>query len=416
MELSIFANFATEPFATHFLIRITQLLPDLRVRLVFEGLLERILPTAAHNNVILELLSSVVADPLVRQYIHEMHHLPAFVQLLFESNISDSSTKVFRALLDPNDLVHLNSIQQVLFNLNMPNQLVTKLNESHITDEIVQNVAICLGDCLQYFPVAELGFALDPLFTLLIERPRTQTALLYFWEILALSNPELFPNDDYFFSMPTDHFIVLYLSYLSYDCHRRSSLDIGTFHDLSVHSFSLLLAVGIQRRQYIKQAEFLALSPEVEVHRQLANANCFVCGKSKIPRNALIHFSGSFFLESASLVNPYFGNSRGVGTFFPQTFIAWGLNFFCAVNKGRLIHGKVAWLIGKPWMVFEVSPDDAHAQQLSMYGRTSVVIDENRRWREKVETLERKHNDLLDKYRHLEMELIDVRCQQFVPR
>jgi hypothetical protein len=129
MELSIFANFATETFVTNFLIRITQLLPDLRVRLVFEGLLERILPKASNNHAILELLSCVVADPLARQYIHEMHHLPAFVQVLLESNISDSSTNVFRALLDANDLVHLNSIQQVLFNLDMPGQLVAKLTE-----------------------------------------------------------------------------------------------------------------------------------------------------------------------------------------------------------------------------------------------------------------------------------------------
>jgi hypothetical protein len=81
-----------------------------------------------------------------------------------------------------------------------------------------------------------------------------------------------------------------------------------------------------------------------------------------------------------------------------------------------LIHGKVTWLANKPWTVFEVSPDEAHAQQLSMLGRTSEVIDENRCFRAKVETLERKHNDLREKYRQLEMELIDVRCQQFLPR
>jgi hypothetical protein len=43
-----------------------------------------------------------------------MHHIPAFSDALFGSNVSGSCANVFRALLDAADLVHLNSLQQQL--------------------------------------------------------------------------------------------------------------------------------------------------------------------------------------------------------------------------------------------------------------------------------------------------------------
>jgi hypothetical protein len=96
--------------------------------------------------------------------------------------------------------------------------------------------------------MAELPFPLDPLFALLAGRPGVRAAVLYFWEVLALQNPALFPSDDHFLSVSDDPSIVLYLSY---DSHRRSALDLDVFRNLPQHPFSFLLAVAIQRRQYI---------------------------------------------------------------------------------------------------------------------------------------------------------------------
>jgi hypothetical protein len=96
--------------------------------------------------------------------------------------------------------------------------------------------------------------------------------------------------------------------------------------------------------------------------------------------------------------------------------VLWGISFFSRVNIGRLIHTTATWAITAPCVLFAVSPDEAHAQQLSMFGRTKEVTGENQRRKDKLEALERSHEALLGKYRQLEMELIDVRCQRFMPR
>jgi hypothetical protein len=177
-DLVTFGKFASEPFVSQFLIRAIQLIPDLKTRLVFDGLLECIMSAAVQNISVLELLSWIVDDPLVRQYIHDMHHIPSFGTVLFESNVSDSCLKVFRALLNPHDLVHLNSIQQQLFDFDVPRRLVETLATDHLSDEFIRNVSVCLADSIQYFPMEELPFSLDPLFSLLVRRAGVRTALL----------------------------------------------------------------------------------------------------------------------------------------------------------------------------------------------------------------------------------------------
>jgi hypothetical protein len=416
MDLSVFAALAGDPLVTSFLIRATQLVPDLRVRFVFEGLLEQIMPAIGRNDAMLTLLAWVIADPTARHYFQEMRHIPALVSVLFDSNVSGLVTAVVRALLDPGDLLHLNAIQNILFDLGVPKQLILRLSFERPSDETVQNTALCFGDCIQYFAMRELPCPLDPLVGLIVDHPSVQTALLYLWEVFSISNPDLFPEDEYFLSRIVDPFIQLYLSYLAYDCHHRSSLDLSRFHDLPSHSFSLLLCLGIQRRTYIENSDWIAQSPENAIHRQLASANCFVCRRSGVPKTALVHYSSLFFGANSDCANPFFAGSRSQAEFFPQSFLVWGASFFGPVNKGRLIHATVTWAITPPFVIFDAPPDRPHVHLLLMNNRTNEIMAENDRWRAKYDALGRTHDALIERHTQLEMELIEARCLQNRPR
>ena len=418
MDLVPFASLGSDPMVTSFLVRVAQLVPELRVPFVFAGLIEQIIPTIGSDEIHLALLASLISDPQSRQYFADMDHIPKLVTVLFDLNLSSLATSAFRTLLDPEDLIHLNDMQDRLFALDVPRQLVVCLTLQTSSDETVKNAALCIGDCIQYRTMTELPFSVDALFKLMMERPSATTHILYIFENLAVSSPALFPSDDVFLSkpiMPRDPCVILYLSYLSYDCHRRSSLDIKDFSKLKGHALSLVLAIGVQRRLYIDGADLLAQRQEDEIRRQLASVNCFVAGRGGA-RAVLVHHSSLFFLRNSKMTNPYFPGSEGKMEFYPQSFLAWGSSLFSAVNRGRLIQVTGVWSVRPPTEDVDISPDESHVNLMALNSKANEVIRDNDMWRARYETLEARHASLMKDYSHLEMELIESRCQQMILR
>jgi hypothetical protein len=320
---------------------------------------------------------------------------------------------VFRSLVDPTDLINLNHVQRGLFELEVPKKLIEVCALSH---ETMRNAAVCLGDCVQYYAMTEVPFALDRLFEMFFEQPSEKVALLYFWETFAISNPELFPPDDYFLGRDLETFSLLYLSYLSYDCHHRSALNLGGFRDLEPAALSLLLAIGMQRRMIIDGAELAAQSQEADVRQQLSCGNCFVCGRTSLAKNVMVHHASLFFEIAACWTNPFFPGSCAQSEFFPQSFLAWGADLFSSVNRGRLIHATGTWTTTAPAQIYELSPDESHTQLLEMMDRTSRVLRENDLWQARYDALDRQHEALGAKFGDITARLIESRCAQLVSK
>jgi hypothetical protein len=341
-----------------------------------------------------------------------MGHLRAIAAVVLESEVNNLSTKIMRVMLDPNDLLHLNEVQKQLFDMGFLGQLAEKVVRGGEGTRV--NAAVIVGDCLQYYAMASLPFEIAPFLNLLGEGPSVQTALLYLFENLAISNPELFPEDEAFLGKVSEPVVILYLSYLAYDCHHRSSLDISLFRDMDGHGLLLLLAVGMQRRKYVDGADVWAQSPEEESRRQLACANCFITAREGLQKGMLVHYASLFFSNCASWTNPYASGSQAQSEFFPQSFLAWGANLFSLVNRGRLIHATTKWSIGEPEPLYDISPDESHAQLLGMNGKTSDVLRDNDLWQARYEALERQHSGLQQKFADVKAQLIASRCQQLV--
>jgi hypothetical protein len=377
MDLAVFVPLAVNPMAAYFLTRAAQLVPALRVKFVFDGLIEQIIPTIGSNNSHLALLGAGVADPLSRKYVLDMNHLPRLVDALFASNLNDLATAVVRSLLDSTDLLHLNAVQKQLFELNFLAGVAQKVTEFRATEETIKNGALCLGDSIQYYSMRTMPFEINLLLNLLSGNPTVQTALLYVFENLAISNPELFPEDDLFIGRLDDPLIVMYLSYLSFDCRHHSNLDLARYRDLSGHSLALLLALGIQRRTHIEGADLWAQSPENAILRQLACANCFITGRTVLLKSVMVHHASLFFTACVNWINPFAVGSQAQTDFFPQSFLAWGADLFSLVNRGRLMHSMATWSMVEPVTVYDMSPDDSHEQLLSMNSKTSDVLRDN---------------------------------------
>jgi hypothetical protein len=261
----VFTSLTHDPTVIPFLVKITQTIPELRVPFVSAGLIEQILPTIGSNCDHLALLSALVSEAQSREYFSEMDHFPKLISVLFESGVSYLATRAFRALLDSADVLNLNRLQERLYELNVPRQLALTISQNLLSDDSIQNAILCLADCIQDFPLSSLPFSVDVLIKIVVERPRLEKAVLYLFENLSISNPHLFPTDDIFQArsvMPRSPAFLLFMSYLAFDCHRRSTLDLSLF---DIMRSPLVLVLGIQRRLFLRQAVFLAQNQENEV-------------------------------------------------------------------------------------------------------------------------------------------------------
>ncbi|OHS95561.1 hypothetical protein TRFO_10459 [Tritrichomonas foetus] len=419
MDLVPIASLSKDPMVTSFIVRVAQLVPALRVPFTFNGLIEQILPTISSNQSHLSLLASLLSDPQSRQYFCDMGHIPNVVTALFELNISTLATSVFRALLDPNDLLHLSLIQKKLIDMSVPKQLVVSMTMPDSTDETIQNAAVCLADCIKYYKLDQLPFQTNFLFDLINSKPHIQNAFLYLFETISISNPSLFPKDEEVVShiLPQNNpFALLFLSYLSYSCWRKSSLDFTQISSLTGHNLSLALACATQRHYSFPNAEILAQSPENESTRAIACANCLfshkIEQKGNLQRHFLVHYASQFFNMHGNDRNPIIGGH--VNEYFPEAFLVWGRTEFSETNRGRLINETVTYDKSPQLDVFDLPPDQAHVNLLEMNARTRKVMRDNDTWKARYEALEAEHAKLTRDYSRVEMELIESQCQHLV--
>ena len=419
MDLVPIASVGKNPMVTAFIVRVAQLVPALRVPFTFNGLIEQILPTIASNRSHLSLLQSLLSDPQSRQYFCDMGHIPSVVSALFDLAISSLATDVFRALLDPNDLLHLANIQKKMFELAVPKQLVVYMTMNDSSDETIQNAAICLADCLKYCRLESLPFHDSVLFELINSKPHIQNAFLYLFETIAVSNPHLFPKDETVvshISVQTNPFALLFLSYLSYSCWRKSALDFSLLASLTGHNLSLALACATQRHVFFPNADIIAQSPENESNRAIACANCLFSGKGNIPKNALVHYISLFFDSHGNYRNPLIFPTTSVqrNEFYPESFLFWGKNEFNEINRARFINDTVTYDKSPNITIFDMPPDQAHVNLLEMNARTRNVMRDNDTWKARYEALEAEHAKLTKDYSRVEMELIESQCQHLL--
>lgn len=445
MDLVPIASLSKDPLITAFIVRAAQLVPALRVPFTFNGLIEQILPTIGSNPSHLSLLASLLSDPQSRQYFCDMGHIPNIVTVMFELNVSTMSKSVFRSLLDPSDLLHLGIIQKKLFELAVPKQLVVLMSMPDSTDETVQNSAICLADCIKYYKLESLPFQKNLLFDLIASKPHIQNSFLYLFETIAVSNPNLFPTDDEIVSKispQNNPFALLFLSYLSYSCWRKSSLDISSLSSLTGHNLSLALACATQRHVFFPNSNIIAQSPENEANRAIACANCLFCANAKpdsdtdinsnanasadpqqrgLQRHILVHYASLFFSAHGNDRNPIITNSSqlissqtNTAEYFPEAFLVWGRTEFSETNRGRLINETVTYDKSPQIEIFDLPPDQAHVSLLDMNARTRKVMRDNENWKTRYEALEAEHTKLTKDYSRIEMELIESQCQHLV--
>ena len=70
----------------------------------------------------------------------------------------------------------------------------------------------------------------------------------------------------------------------------------------------------------------------------------------------------------------------------------------------------------KPAEQIDISPDEAHANLLTLNNKANEILRDNDLWRAKYEALEHRHAAMMKDYSHLETQLIESKCQQMIMR
>lgn len=431
------ASIASHPQIISFVIKVSQLDPSLRVPFVFAGLIEQIIPTIQTEKSHTQLLASLLCDPKSRQYFIQMGHIPKIIPLLFESEISNPATYVFRSLFSKMDLLNLPNLQQSIQTFDLTRQLALKMTQADISETTARNSILCIADSIRFCHLTSCPFAFQSIIDLFTARPTLRNAVLYLAETLEESNPHLIPLDETFLfqsSIKSDLFFALFMSFLSYDANRKSALDLSQYSITTIQSNSpsilpILLVVSIQRHILLDGVELLAQNPENEIIQALSCINCFICHSYPLPKSSLLHYGRKLFsnrqsiplnpLDSLFSDIPFDTNVKKLdgfdifeNTFLPKIFVEVYESMFSEINIGKLLNDTKTFSTIQPFEIFDVNPEKSHQQLLEINRRANDIMKENIRWKAKFEALDAEHTKLVKDYSHIEMELIESKCQQ----
>lgn len=339
-ELVVFGSLEQTQQVLKLISLISNLDPSLRVNFVFSGLIEQLLPYIKDNLSYCRLISTLISNAQSRKYVSEMGHIDTFLEILYESNYASHVTDLFRTLLSPVDLTHLEAMQNILFNRGLPRQLTFKLfNEYELSDQTLSNICVLLSDCIQYRPLSNILFKVEDIIKLAKKRPLLKTPLLYLLETYTLGNPDHIPESTSFlneYDFSDDPKFILFVGFL---LHSSPGFDYMKFSHLLNNpdqNILIMLVLLIQHRTFCKEAEIISQLQEQSYHVQLASILCLVTyNYNEKNRPALLQSAFDFFSSNLPSNN---GNYQPY--YFPREFIDWGQSQFNSICINYWLNGS----------------------------------------------------------------------------
>lgn len=411
LDLVSFSSHANNQSVFRFISKVVSLDQSLRVPFVFAGLIEQIIPSIISDKSGARMLASLISDVQSRQYFSQMGHIPTLITAFFDSSMSSHIRSVFRALLSPDDLTNLHSLQSILFKEDFPRQLLFNLFHGDANDESLTNAAIVAADCLQYYPLQSSPFKMADFLSLASSKASLRIPLLYLLESFSIANQDLMPDPNEFLeckNLESDPFFVLFAAYLCYKPgNRYENVNLTKFDNLSGRQLSQAIITCTKYRVKYPNSEVLSQSLENECVAQLASINRLVTGSfSEKERSTLVQNAVNFFSLQHDV-----NSGTYLPLFFPRAFIDWGRSEFGDLSLARWMHSATQFNRLSPSTLFEREPDSQSLELLKMINMTEEVRKQN-------EELKIKKQELLDEAEkaefirgEAELDLIEAKCR-----
>ena len=401
IDLAEFVPYASNQFVMSLIVKAAQLDPNIRVPLVFNGLIEQILPTINTNETHLSLLSLLITESKARKYFIDMGHVPRLLDALFHTNISATAANCLCTLLSKNDLTNLFNAQKIVYEDGTFNRLLDVIATPTIDDETVINALKCLENCIFCHKLS--SFDSKMILDLCARRPKVRGEALNLVEILAMSNPSLLFTDKDVIDIEelrNDKYFLLFLSFICYECHRSSILDLTKIEPTTMDEKVLLCILSIQRRKFYEAAAFQANDPNEPLIQCLAAVLCIITKRCGDKKSNYIQLAIDLFEKPPENAH------------FPKLFIYWGLTQFSKSKIGYWMKDTQTNVEMKTDSIFSRSPTEA-ADEVSFLNTTANnVILQSRRLRTHCQALEEEKKEAEEEYIEIEKELIDARCTQ----
>ena len=401
IDLSDFVPYASNQFIMSLLVKAAKLDPNIRVPLVFNGLIEQILPTINTNDTHLSLLSLLITESKARKYFIDMGHVPRLLDALFHTNISSTAANCLCTLLSKTDLTNLFSAQKIVYDDGTFNRLLDVISTPTVDDETVINALKCLENCIFCHKLS--SFDSKKILDICARRPKVREEALNLIEDLAMSNPSLVCTDKDVLEIEelrNDKSFSLFLSFICYECHRSSVLDLEKIEPSTQEEKVLQCILSIQRRKFYEAAAFQANDPNEPLIQSLAAILCLVTKRCRDKKSNYIQLAIEFFEKPPENAH------------FPKLFIYWGLSQFSKSKIGYWMKDTQSNVEMKTDNIFSRSPTAA-ADEVSFLNTTANnVILQSRRLRTHCQALEEEKKEAEDEYIEIEKELIEARCSQ----
>ena len=400
-DLAELVPLASNQYVISFFVKIAQVDSSIRVPLVFNGLIEQILPTISSNEIHLSLLALLMSDKQTRKYFIDMGHVPRLLDALFQTNISNTATEAFSCLLSSNDLTNLPNAQRCVFEDGAFDRLLDVAQNQTIDDETAGNAIKCISCCVYCHKLDK--FDTKWILNVAARRAGCRSQLLNLAEKIAMSNPSLMFRDKDVVEIEdikTDLVFMMHLSYICHDCYRSSCLDLTKLVASTREEKAMKLALSIQRKIFDESASLQAIDPGDSILQKLSCVLCLICRRCGDRRGAFIQNAVELFEKPPTEIS------------LPNSFISWGLGQFSRSRIGFWMKDTAPLVEMKTESVFDRSPADA-ANEVGVLNTTANnVMIQNRRLRTHCNTLIEEKKESENEYIEIEKALISTRCGQ----
>ncbi|EAY08640.1 hypothetical protein TVAG_240010 [Trichomonas vaginalis G3] len=411
MDLVSFASHASNQSVFRFISKVVSLDPSLRVPFVFAGLIEQIIPSIISDKSGARMLASLISDVQSRQYFFQMGHIPTLITAFFDSSMSTHIRGVFRALLSPDDLTNLHSLQSFLFSRDFPRQLLFNIFHGDISDESASNAAIVLGDCLQYYPLQNIPFKMSEFLETAAAKPSLRIPLLYVLESFAIANKDLMPSPLEILKFTKLHSDIFFELFCIYLCHspdtKYSEITFSQYENLTGRQLSQAIITATEFHCEFPNSEVLSQSLENECVAQLASINRLVTRKfNEKDRNLLVQNAVNFFSMQHEI-----NSGTYLPLFFPREFIDWGKSEFSEIGLSRWMHSATQYEISDVTDVYDRIPDSSSVTVIEMSKMTNEVRKNNEKLRKTKERLIKEAEESEMMRGEAELDLIEAKCR-----
>lgn len=410
-EIADFVPYASNSFVISFIVKVAQIDTTLRVPLVFNGLIEQILPTISTNDTHLELLSLLISDQQTRKYFIDMGHIPRLLDTLFQTNFSNLATNALVALLYPKDLVNLSNAQICVFNDGAFDRFIEVAKNTTSEDETVNNALKCISSCIFCHPLQ--SFDSIWLLDVAARRPSTRQTILRLLETLSMTNPSFVFEDKDIMKieeLTNDKYFMLFTSFICYECHKSSLFDVAAFNPANRIESILRSCLCIQRRVFYQNAAIESIDAGDVFLRGLSSVLLLILRKSDEKRGSLIQHAVSLFNDLSLFDNSALLKESGIQ--IPRSLIYWGMREFCPSRIGYWMKSVTPNIEMHNETVFELSLPKSAEEMKNLNLAANSAITENKRLKVHVKTLLDDKTESEKAFVELEKEIVAAKVKQ----